>query len=86
MFYGERGNYRQVSDSKKFYKLISELAEVDEKLRKELKKHPEILKLYEKTIETLELMHSETVDANYREGFSFGLLIGIDAMQGFNDY
>ena len=52
---------------------------LDDEVRKKLS--CEILEIYNKAVEATEIVHYEELCEIYEEGFSFGLLIGVQACE-----
>ena len=78
MFHGVRGQSEHVTASKKYWQLLNEARKSDDAFREKLKISPDLIESYEKVIDDLNLMHCELLDNYYREGFRFGVLMGLD--------
>ena len=79
MFYGQRGDCEKVKCSSKYREYANNASQYYEKLREKLKDIPEGLDLLSNFYDWTERAHCAEIDANYAEGFKFGLLIGVEA-------
>ena len=57
---------------------MDEYLKHDDEIRSKLSEFPDLLKLYEKATDSLELLNCEAEDNYYLEGFRFGVLMGLD--------
>ncbi|MCL2861764.1 MAG: hypothetical protein FWE22_05080 [Firmicutes bacterium] len=78
MYYGERGSFEEIKPTKKYFELLENFVELEDKLNSKLALYPEILVLYEKIIELKEESESELRATCYVEGFRFGSLFGME--------
>ena len=79
MYFGKRGNTETIPMSDEYKTVLSKLVTLDEEMTKKLKENSELLELYKKIIEVEMELEAETSDTHFYEGFSFGLLIGVEA-------
>ena len=79
MFLGERGTGEQIKLSEKYRELLGRLVLLDQELRGKLKEYPDLLALYERMEEVEMEKEAEAMDIYYQEGFSFGLVLGVEA-------
>ena len=81
MFYGNRGNHESMILSKEEREVSNEAGELESALLNELKKTPDLIKLYEKLrdreLETCAL----NLESTYSEGFRFGFLMALDVLE-----
>lgn len=78
MHYCERGSYEDVPCSNEYFKLLDEYVKNDSEIRVKLSEFPNLLELYKKANDSLEILNCESEDNHYLEGFRFGVLIGLD--------
>ncbi len=78
MYYHERGGYEDIPRSNEYFKLLDEYVKNDSEIRDKLSEFPNLLELYKKANDSLEILNCESEDNHYLEGFKFGLLIGLD--------
>jgi len=79
MINGKRGNLDEIKYTDKYSELLEIAVELEDELRKKLS--PELLQFYEKVIDSIDTVHSEEIEIIYEEGFSFGLLMGMQAIE-----
>ena len=82
MHYCERGSYEDVPCSNEYFKLLDEYVKNDSEIRVKLSEFPNLLELYKKANDSLEILNCESEDNHYLEGFKFGLLMGLEAAEG----
>ena len=80
MYYGKCGNSECIPRSEEYSRLLDEVIENDNEIRKQLRKYSDLLALYEKTNNSINAMYAEAMNHYYFEGFRFGILMGIDVM------
>jgi len=73
------GNIGRQEPTKECCKLLRESIKLDEELKSKLS--PEVWDIYEKAVDATEAVHLEELETIYEEGFSFGLLIGVNACE-----
>ena len=78
MFNGQRGHHDLVSHTEEYFRLLRENIKEEEELREKLKEHPDLLQILEKINDSFIEMCCECEDIFYREGFKFGVLMGIE--------
>ena len=81
MINGKRGNLDEIKYSDTYFELLDKVIELENELQKKLS--PELLQLYNKVVDSTVMMHIEEIEIIYEEGFSFGLLLGIQASERF---
>ena len=79
MYYNRRGSSDFIKPSDEFSKQMDAVIDCDNVLTERLTEYPEILTLYENFKEAIDEAHCTNVRDYYKEGFSFGLLMGIEA-------
>ena len=80
MFNQKKGHCNSVPSSKKYQAILSDLVEKIGRLENLLKDDPETLELYRHTRELSIPLESDCAETHYLEGFRFGLLMGLDAV------
>lgn len=78
MYYGRRGDGQLIKPSEEYHKKVGEQYEIAERLKEKLKDDEEGLELLDKMFWVSAGAESEAVDQHYREGFSFGVLMGLE--------
>ena len=78
MFYGRRGDGRLIKPNEEYHEHAARQYELVEKLREKLKEDKEGLELLDQMFWESAGMESAAVDEHYREGFSFGVLMGLE--------
>ena len=78
MYYGRRGDGQLIKTTEEYQKQAKKLAEIAEKLKEKLKDDKEGLELLDEFFWTSAGEESAAVDEHYREGFSFGVLMGME--------
>lgn len=78
MFFCQRGNADQIPRGKEMSDKSKKWDVVDNALKEKLKTTPKLLELYEQSIEENNLFHALECSDSYREGFQFGVLLGLD--------
>lgn len=79
IFNGVRGQRDSIKLSEKNKKILVKVNESYGELEEKLS--PELLKLHQKFVETLETCFSEDIDSYFIEGFKLGLLIGVECTE-----
>lgn len=79
MFYRQRGDCEKVKCAPEYREYADNASQYYEKLCEKLKDMPEALELLSSFYDRTERAHCVEIDANYLEGFKFGLLIGVEA-------
>jgi len=77
IFYGEKGHFETIKQSVEESKLLDKVIEIEEELKKKLS--PELLELYKKVSDVIDMLHSESSDNHFLEGFKLGLRVGMEA-------
>ena len=78
MFYLQRGNYENVKLTKRYTKVLGELADLDENFIKLIERDSKLLKLYKEVSEKQDELCAEDAYIHFAEGFRFGVLMGLD--------
>ena len=78
MYYGQRGDGQLIPTNEEYHEHSVKQAEIIEKLEGKLKDDKEGLELLEQLFFEGAGMESAAVAQHYREGFAFGVLIGIE--------
>ncbi len=78
MHNGRRGDGQHIQTNEEYRAQASKQAEIVEKLEEKLKEDKEGLDLLEQLFWVSAGMESAAVDQHYREGFAFGMLIGLE--------
>lgn len=78
MCFGLRGTYESVRTSEKYFRLMDKVCKADNKLIEKLKDDEDAAKLYEQFKDAIEEASSEESKTFYKEGFRFGVLLGIE--------
>ena len=78
MYYGRRGDGQLIKPDEGYHMHASKLSDIAERLKEKLKEDPESLKLLEELFWVSAGAESAAVDKHYREGFSFGVLLGLE--------
>ena len=81
MCFGLRGTYESVRASEKYSQLMDKVCEFDDKLTEKLKYDKESAELFKDAIDEASCEECETF---YKEGFRFGVLLGIDVSEEKN--
>ena len=79
MFYGRRGDGQLIKPSEEYHEQAAKQFEIAEKLKEKLKEDEEGLELLDQLFWASAGAEAAAVDKHYCEGFSFGLLMGIEA-------
>lgn len=79
MHRGNRGDGQTVQYGEEYWKCLHEYATLAEELSGKLQKYPELLELWEKCEWASSGVNANGEEDQYREGFQFGLLIGLEA-------
>lgn len=79
MYLSKRGCEATVPISEGYKECQKVLNQRDKEMTEKLQNYPELLKLYQKVIEVESALEGEASDMHYYEGFSFGLMMGIEA-------
>ena len=75
---GLRGTYESVQPTDKQSEIMSKVCEADTKLTEMLKDDKEATELFNQFKEAIDEANSEECETFYKEGFRFGILMGID--------
>lgn len=78
MYHGRRGDGQLIQSSEEYRQRASELVEIVEKLKEKLKDDKEGLELLDQLFWASAGLEAAAVDQHYSEGFSFGVLIGLE--------
>ena len=78
MYYGRRGDGQLIKPTKEYHEQFSKLNDISEKLKDKLNGDCEGLELLEAFFWASAGVEAEAVAQHYSEGFSFGLLMGIE--------
>ena len=78
MFNGQRGKAESVVPSQTYKAHLDECIKVQEKIKEKLKENPDLIALFDKWEWAMLGMEATAADDYYREGFSFGLLMGLE--------
>ena len=78
MYNGRRGDGQHIQTNEEYRAQASKQTEIAERLQEKLKEDKEGLELLEQLFWTSAGMESAAVDEHYREGFAFGMLIGLE--------
>ena len=81
MLYGLRGTYESVQASENYSRLMGKVCEIDNKLTQKLKEDKEAAELYKQFKDALDEVTSDENEIYYKEGFRFGVLLGIDVSE-----
>ena len=79
MYEGTRGRWDSVKKSEEYESLLEQFKTIFSELEKKLEEYPELNDLVRETIDAMGLMHSEEIACYYKEGFYFGLKLGMEA-------
>ena len=78
MYYGRRGDGQLIKPSEEYHEQAAKQFEIVEKLKEKLKGDKEGLELIEAFFWASAGAESAAVDQHYCEGFSFGVLMGLE--------
>ena len=78
MFYGRRGEGQLIKTTEEYQKQAEKLADIAERLKEKLKDDEEGFELLEEFFFASAGEESAAVDEHYREGFAFGVLMGME--------
>ena len=78
MYNGRRGDGQHIHPKEKYIEQAGKQAEIVERLQEKLKEDKEGLELLEQLFWASAGMECAAVDEHYREGFAFGMLIGLE--------
>ena len=78
MYYGEKGYYENMKPSAEYLSLLNKVCESEEVLYKKLKHSPKLLNCVKTHFDNFSDMHSQELFDNYKEGFKFGVLMGME--------
>lgn len=78
MRYGLRGTYESVKVTKRYTSIMGKVCDADEALTKLLKAGSEEDRLYRQFKEHIDEAAFEECESYYKEGFRFGVLLGLD--------
>ena len=78
MYYGRRGDGQLIQPNEEYQEQANKLYEIVEKLKDKLKDDETGLALLEEFFWASAGTESAAVDQHYREGFAFGVLMGLD--------
>lgn len=81
MCFGLRGTYESVRASEKYSLLMGKVCEVDDKLTEKLQDDKEAAELYRQFKDAIDEASCEECETFYKEGFRFGVLLGIDVSE-----
>lgn len=80
MFDGERGCHEFVKPSREYFDILNDASNLYDKMLEKLKNDPELLNLFKKFDDKMEMLNCQSNDEFYLEGFRFGAQVGIDIM------
>lgn len=78
MYYGRRGDGQLIQPSEEYYQRADKHNEIVEKLKEKLKEDKEGLELLDQLFWASAGVEAAAVDQHYCEGFSFGVLMGLE--------
>lgn len=78
MYYGRRGDGQLIKPNAEYKEQANKMVEIAERLKEKLKEDKEGLELLEQLYWVSAGMEATATDTHYREGFSFGILIGLE--------
>ena len=78
MYYGRRGDGQLIQPSEEYHERNKKLNELVEKLQEKLKEDKEGLKLLDDFFWASASTEAAATDQHYREGFAFGVLMGLE--------
>ena len=78
MYNGRRGDGQHIPPNEKYIEQADKQAEIVERLQEKLKEDKEGLELLEQLFWASAGMECAAVDEHYREGFAFGMLMGLE--------
>ena len=81
MCFGLRGTYESVRPSEKYSQLMDKVCEFNNKLTEKLKDDKEAAELYRQFKDAIDEASCEECETFYKEGFRFGVLLGIDVSE-----
>lgn len=81
---GLRGTYESVQPTDKQSEIMSKVCETDNKLTELLKDDKEATELFNQFKDAIDEANSEECETFYKEGFRFGVLMGIDILNENN--
>lgn len=85
MYSGERGRYDSVPLDKEWEKISDIRSDCYDKMEELLKEHSEIKKVFDQLMEATDTLGAIEADSYYKEGFRFGLLLGVECVIGYKD-
>lgn len=85
MFFGKRGNCDSIPCGEEYCELLDERIEKENELEKKLQNSPELLNLYKEAIGKIDSFHITTAADYYKEGFCFGVLLGMEIARSGQD-
>ena len=78
MYYGRRGDGQLIQPSEEYHEHAAKQNDIAEKLKERLKDDEEGLELLDQMFWESAGAEAAAVDQHYREGFSFGVLMGLE--------
>ena len=78
MYYGRRGDGQLIKPSEEYHERSNRVYEIIERLQEKLKEDAECLKLLDDLFLASAGTEAAATDQHYREGFSFGVLMGLE--------
>ena len=78
MYNGRKGDGQHIQPNEEYQEQANKQAEIAEKLEEKLKRDKEGLELLEQLFWASAGMESAAAEQHYREGFAFGMLIGLE--------
>ena len=78
MYYGRRGDGQLIKTTEEYRKQAQKVADIAERLKEKLKDDKEGLDLLDKLFWESAGEEAAAADEHYREGFSFGVLMGME--------
>ena len=78
MYYGQRGDGQLIPTNEEYHEHSVKQAEIIEKLEGKFKEDKEGLALLEQLFNESSGMEAAAVEQHYREGFAFGVLMGME--------
>ena len=79
MHRGKRGDSQQIKYGDEYRKSLREYATLAEEFHEKIKDYPELFDLWKKCEDASNRVNVYWEEDQYREGFQFGLLMGLEA-------
>lgn len=81
IYYGNKIPYENIELTDEYYEVLDEMIKYDDLLIKKLSKSKENSELYDKFKNCREKLAYIELECNYRDGFKFGMRLGIDILK-----